>query len=812
MEQPSGTVTLLFSDVEGSTRLLDQLGPAAYREVLGDHRRALREIFGRHRGYEVDYQGDAFFVAFQDAVAGVAAAREGQAALADGPVQVRMGLHTGRPILDPPKYVGMDVHLAARVMSAGHGGQVLLSKVTRDLVEEQVRDLGRHRLKDFAEPVWIFQLGDGVFPPLKTISNTNLPRPASTFVGREAEVVELHSLLARGARLVTLTGPGGSGKTRLGIEAAGEVVGEFVHGVFWVGLATVRDPTLVLPTVAGTIGAHGSLADHIGAKEMLLLLDNLEQVVEVGPELADLVEACPNLKLLVTSRELLRVRGEVGYQVLPLGESAAVELFCARAQVEPSAAVEELCRRLDNMPLALELAAARASVLTVDQIAERLSQRLDLFRGGRDADPRQQTLRATIEWSHELLSPEEQELFARVAVFAGGCTLEAAEAVAGADLDTLQSLVDKSLVRRTGDRFWMLETIREFAAERLDASGDSHDLRHRHAEHFLELAGSLGMTMEAIEAIGAQRHDVARAEWDNLRLAIDWALESDRGLALAIAARLENFWITRSPSEARRLFGLLLEQSGEAPPELRALGDRCVAHTFAIAGERERAAELYQQSLDLYRRLRDEHGAAIVGLRVALNRAQRGDVGVRALIEASLARARELGLRTLQAQALGILGGLARARGDLECAIPLLEESVARARAVGFTWTERNVLTELALAAIELGRFEQAEDHGLSSLRLSRRMADRRGMVSELGLLARIAAGLGDPARAARLWGAVEGAEARGTEGLWEEERGDLEAPVMALSTPEFEQARLYGRLLSLEEAADEALSVDSPS
>ena len=289
---------------------------------------------------------------------------------------------------------------------------MLLSAATRALLDGGVTDLGEHRLKDFAEPVAIFQLGEARFPPLKTISNTNLPRPASSFVGRERETAEVAELV-RGHRLVTLSGPGGSGKTRLSIEAASELVGEFKAGVFWISLAAVRDPTLVLETVGQTLGAKDGLADHIGERELLLLLDNLEQVVEVAPELASLVEVCPNLHLLVTSRELLRVRGEVEYPVPPLAEPEAVTLFCERSGLDPDETTAELCRRLDNLPLAVELAAARTGVLTPPQILDRLAQRLDLLKGGRDAEARQQTLRATIEWSHDLLADDEKQLFAR---------------------------------------------------------------------------------------------------------------------------------------------------------------------------------------------------------------------------------------------------------------------------------------------------------------------------------------------------------------------------------------------------------------
>src|SRR5919199_6673583 len=414
---PAGAVTFVFTDVEGSTRLLEELGEERYADALADHRSKLREAFARHGGVEVDTQGDAFFYAFAEAAAAVAAAAQAQASLADDPLRVRIGLHTGEPRLTNEGYVGREVHRAARIAASGHGGQVLLSKETRELIDDEVLDLGEHRVKDFAERVWIFQLGSQRFPPLKTISNTNLPRPASSFVGREREVEEVTSLLQDGARLLTLTGAGGSGKTRLAIEVAAELVPQFKAGVFWVGLAALRDPALVSETIAQTLGAKDSLAEHIANRDLLLLLDNLEQVVEAGPELASLVESCPNLRLLVTSRELLRVRGEVEYAVLPLADSNAVELFCERARIEREEAVVNLCRRLDNLPLALELAASRTNVLSPRQILDRISQRLDLFKGGRDADPRQQTLRATIEWSYELLSAEEQRLFERLAVF-----------------------------------------------------------------------------------------------------------------------------------------------------------------------------------------------------------------------------------------------------------------------------------------------------------------------------------------------------------------------------------------------------------
>ena len=387
---------MLFTDIEGSTKLLHELGAEAYTAALAEHRRLLRDAFARHGGVEVDTQGDAFFYAFPTAPGALTAAGEARDALVSGPIRVRMGLHTGTPHVSAEGYVGEDVHKGARIAAAGHGGQVLLSIETRDFAGIEVTDLGEHRLKDFAEPVWIFQLGQERHPPLKTISNTNLPHPASSFIGRDREVAKVVSLLRDGARLVTRSGPGGSGKTRLAIEAASELVTEHRNGVFWVGLATLTDPALVTLTVGQTLGAKDGLADHVAEREMLLLLDNFEQVIAAAPELSALLSACPNLRMLITSRELLRVQGEVDYPVPPLKRDEAVELFCVRSQLEADDIIAELCRRLDNLPLAVELAAARAGVLSPAQILERLGQRLDMLKGGRDADPRQATLRATI--------------------------------------------------------------------------------------------------------------------------------------------------------------------------------------------------------------------------------------------------------------------------------------------------------------------------------------------------------------------------------------------------------------------------------
>ena len=393
--QPTGTVTLLFTDVESSTRLLRRLGRQRYAEALALHRRLLREAFDRHGGYEVDYEGDSFFVAFAEARAALAAAAEAQEALAraEWPAGerflVRMGMHTGEPAAEPPKYVGLDVHLAARIMAAGHGGQVLVSASTASLVgTEGLRDLGEHRLKDLSAPQRIYQLGDADFPPLASLHQTNLPIPSTPFLGRAQELGEVLGLLSReDVRLLTLTGPGGTGKTRLAAQAAGEAADRYREGVWWVPLAPLRDPELVLPAAGRALGARNGLAEHIADKRLLLLLDNFEHVVAAAGGVACLLSACPGLEVLVTSREPLHLTGEQEYAVPPLSPEEGIGFFVARARAlepdfEADAAVPEICRRLDELPLALELAAARVKALSPGQILERLEQRLPLLTGG----------------------------------------------------------------------------------------------------------------------------------------------------------------------------------------------------------------------------------------------------------------------------------------------------------------------------------------------------------------------------------------------------------------------------------------------
>ena len=748
---PSGTVTFLFTDVEGSTKLLHELGAAEYARALAEHRRVLRGAFGGHGGVEVDTHGDAFFVAFASAASAVEAAAEALQRLAPGPIRVRVGIHTGTPRLTDEGYVGDDVHRAARIAACGHGGQVLISKETRELVDVDLLDLGEHRLKDFLEPVGIFQLGRRRFPPLRTLSNTNLPRPASSFVGREKELREITSLLEGGARLLTLTGPGGSGKTRLAIEAAAALVPAFKAGAFWVDLAPLRDPALVPETISRTLGAK-NLANHIGERELLLVLDNLEQVVQAAPGLASLVESCRNLKLIVTSRELLRVKGEVEYPVLPLHEREAVELFCARARTEPDAAVHELCQRLDNLPLALELAAAKTSVLSAKQILWRLSGRLDLLKGGRDADPRQQTLSATIAWSYELIDRSEQSLFARLAVFRGGCTLEAAEEVTEADLDALQSLVEKSLLCHTGERFWMLETIREYAAERLAESGEIDDLRRRHAEHFLALAeeaepnlrGSPGDWLERLE----REHNNLRAALDRLEAA------GESELALRLAGALWRFWYLRGHLlEGWRRLDRALD-ADERPSAVRTKALVGAAVTALNGGNAAAARRRAEEGLALSRELGDVWSAAyslfMLGNLTFFDSAP-GGATAEQLFGESVELFRQTGDEHSVLLATRSLARWCELVGDRERARLLHEDNLRRAHATGNGRIEASTLGELATIAIREGRVDAAIPMLQQSLRIHRGLGDLLDTAIDLCRFANVLALRGRAATAARI-------------------------------------------------------------
>jgi predicted ATPase/class 3 adenylate cyclase len=758
-ELPSGTVTFLFSDVEGSTKLLRALGTEEYIRVINDHRRVVRDAFGPRGGIEVGTEGDSFFVAFLTAEGAVDSAREMTAALAQGPIRIRIGVHTGEARLTDEGYFGIDIHLAARVAAAGHGGQVLISGATAAAVgTDGLRNLGEHRLKDFDQPVTIYQLGDERFAPLKTISNTNLPRPASSFVGREREVRDIAALLENGARLVTLTGPGGTGKTRLAIEAAATVLREFSAGVFWVDLSALRDAALVTDAISSVLGALGDIAEHIGEREMLLAVDNLEQVIDAAPALATLVEACPNLRLLVTSRERLRVRGEVEYPVPPLADADAVLLFCRRAQIEPDDAVRQLCRALDNLPLALELAAARAAVLSPAQILQRLSSRLDLLRGGRDADPRQRTLRATIEWSHDLLTPTDQELFARLAAFRGGWTLDAAEEVAGATIDGLESLVDKSLVRHADDRFWMLETIGDYASEQLQASGGADEIPRRHARFFLARAEDALPTLRN-EELGGGRASRERHErdLDNFRAALDHLeADADPELAVRMAAALAPLWASGHIQEGRDRIERALRLDG-TPTIARAWALDAAAEFALMVGDVATVQARAREGIALFSELGDTWGLADTTMSLGVGVGESGDwAAALPILERSVDAFREAGDERRVMWGIRTLAWAHAELGELQEARALYEDALRRARAAGNRLFEAVVLGSLSWLATVEGRSDDCAALTRESLVIKRDLGDRNDIAIGLGHAAEALAAMGRGDHAARILGAYE--------------------------------------------------------
>jgi len=807
---PTGTVTFLFTDVEGSTRLLHELGAEAYADALAGHRRVLREAFARHGGVEVDTQGDAFFYAFPTAPGAVAAAADGQRALEDGPIRVRVGVHTGTPLLTAEGYVGADVHRAARIAAVAHGGQVVVSAATAALAgADGLHDLGEHRLKDLSAPERLYQLGEAEFPPLKSLYRTNLPVPATPFLGRERELSEVSSLLLDGARLLTLTGAGGSGKTRLALQSAGATADEFPDGVYWVPLATLQDPQLVPAAAAQAVGAEGDLAAHVADRRMLLYFDNFEHLVDGASVVAELVGACPNLKVLVTSREPLRLTGEQEYPVPPFVHQEGVGFFTARARAVdpgfvPHPAVGEICLRLDNLPLALELAAARVKVLPPERLLARLEARLPLLTGGaRDLPERQRTLRATIAWSYDLLAADEQRLFRALAIFVGGCTLEAAEEVAGADLDTLQSLLDKSLLRRTEDRYWMLETIREFALEQLRESGEEAELARRHFDHYAALAESAALTAESLA--GGQRYELVSPEADNLRAAIDWAAGAgDWERATSLAVSLEQFWVTTGPYEGKRRLAELLEHEEELSPLLRGRAYRVRGGMTYIVGEFEEGTRWHEKALAVFRELGDDARTAHMLVRNAIEANRSGDPArARAMAEEGLALTSG---PVEESQALYVLGNVAFTEGRGEEALELLARSAELADQVGFRWWQIGALGNYAEIALRIGRVDDAAEAARKVVEIASSIADRQHAVYGVVYLAWVAAGRGELERAGRLWGAVEAEVERAAVGQWEGERDELASHVVR-DDPAFERGCAEGRRLTLDEAVAEALA-----
>ena len=807
-ELPRGTVTFLFTDIEGSTRLLHELGAEDYAEELAEHRRALRGAFERHGGVEVDTQGDAFFVAFPTAPGALDAAREAQGELE---LPVRMGLHTGTPLLTDEGYVGSDVHRAARIAAAGHGRQILVSAATAALLDRAaLRDLGEHRLKDLSAPERIFQVGNTEFRPLKTLYRTNLPIPATPFFGRGQELTEVGELLARDdVRVLALTGAGGSGKTRLALQAAAEAADAYPDGVWWVPLAPLADPDDVMPAAARALGGSGEVAKLVGDRRLLLLFDNFEHVVAAAAEVAKLFASCPNADTLVTSRERLRIRGEQVYPVPVLAREESRRFFVTRARAvqpdfEPDKHLDELCARLDDLPLALELAAARASLLTTEQLLGRLGTRLDLLKGGRDAEVRQQTLRATIEWSYELLEPDEQQLLAALSVFRGGWTLEAAEQVADADLELLQSLVDKSLVRRwEGGRFAMLETIREFARERLDESGGLGALQER---LFAYLLGLLPLWRETRSGT-AEIVDRLGAELANYRAALAWALDTDPQRCLELAVAMGRFWVIRDPAEGHQWLTTALSRTAEPSPRLRAEALLWIGSCRAYLGDDPQSEQMFEEALSLFREVGDTARVGDTLDRLAGVRARVGK------LEAAKAAAKE-GLAVFEQRgepegAMYILDKvalIAREEGNLEEARATLEKALAIALEFDDPWWAARTMVRLADWSVADGELVRAKELTREAAQLATALGDRVHLVECFGLRASIAAARGEAAIAGRFWGALVALE-REREWLDAETRAGYSSRVDAVRGPDFDAAVEHLRQLSPDDAVGAAVA-----
>lgn len=812
---PTGTVTFLFTDIEGSTRLLHELGPD-YGSVQNDHMQIMRDAISVGVGVEIRTEGDAFFAVFSSATGAVAAAVEAQRGMSDhdwshgGPLRVRMGMHTGEGVLGGDDYLGIDVNRAARIAAAGHGGQVLLSESTRAVVINDlpegvsVRDLGSHRLKDFSEASRLYDLViDDLlaeFPPLKTLDiPSNLPSERTSFVGREREREAVGDLL-RSTRLLTLTGPGGSGKSRLALRVASDVLDRFPDGVFFVELASIREPDLVPSAIASALrkGEEGprsvleTLMIELRSQISLLILDNFEQVIEASPAIGTLLGAASKIRVLVTSRSPLRIQGEQEFPVPPLElpdrdrpprpeeltRFAALTLFVERAMAidpsfvlneESSRAIAEICRRLDGLPLAIELAASRLRLLSPSAMLERLDNALPLLTAtARDLPARQRTLRGTIDWSYDLLTPDVASLFRRISVFAGGFTIVAAERVGALEgelgVDTLQSLdglLDASLVRRRSelavhDRFQTLQTIREYGWERLEAGGEAASVRRNHAHYFLELATATGPELRGPDI---EHHlEVLRLEHDNMRAALAWALENDEGdCALRMSWSLWRFWqlhghLTEGRSWTDQALAL---PSGAGRTRERARALLATGSLAYWARATPSMAAAIQEAMTIFRELEDLSGIALATYNHAFALAIEDRIAEAAeLFRASGAIFEGIGDPRGVADTLFGLSGMLRKLGDLVGARAAAEEALRFHKDLGDIFGIHGDLYVLGRALGDAGDLDAARDLFLETLGMAEHIDSSTGLALSLDLLAVQDAHRGRPVRAMRLAGA----------------------------------------------------------
>jgi predicted ATPase/DNA-binding SARP family transcriptional activator len=664
----------------------------------------------------------------------------------------------------------------------------------------------------------------------------DLLAPATVLLGRERELAALRQLLLRDqVRLLVLSGAGGSGKTRLALQAARETAASFADGARFVDLAPLLDPGLVPGAIMRALGiqqAHGDPLDTLAAalapRELLILLDNAEHLRAAAPMFVELLARAPRLTLLVTSRVVLHLSGEHVFPVEPLAADAAVALFHQRArEAEPrfqpttvdEQAVRRICQRLDGLPLAIELAASRIRALSTVELLARLDARLPLLTGGpRDLPARQQSLRATLAWSYQQLTDEERRDLCRLSVLADGCTLEAAEAVAGTSVEGLAALIDHNLIHHTvtanGSRYRMHETIRQYALEQLEASPEVEEVRRGHAEFFLALANSANLNPGKLNGRG-QRLEIAIAEQNNLRAALTWALTSGSAtLGLQLAVAMDQFWTLGDPREGMRWFAALLDRPDTEPVEhsLHAHALRGYGSCAAILGDDETAQRLWEQSLALFELVGDEQGRAVLLHRLAICKLRQGE----------LDRARELVAESCTihkqnddqwnrtwglAQTTGTLGAIARESGDLERAFELIEQSAKMAYQVGVPWWESGMLSELACLALNARHLDQAEIRARHSLGLAEQLHDRAGRIFGVGLLAAVAAQHGQSKRAGRLWGAIENEDAAAPLGGWHHHRQTCEALIRETTGPEFEQGCAEGRELTLDDAVSLALT-----